>query len=317
MAGFLCAIPIIHSLFGMCAAAQPFAVGYVEGEYVLVAPIETAQIVSLAVERGGRITANMPLGELEKRDADIAVAQARAALVEAQSRLANLEQGKRPEEIAVIEASLVSARATLDEAERSLSRQRDLLDRGISAQASYDAASTSLELAKAKVIELEANLSVARLPARPEEIKAAQAGVDQAQAGLENAEWRQAKRTLSIPEPGIVFDIIRNVGEVAGPQAPVLSVLPDGAVKLRLYVAQSMLSSLSIGTRLKVRCDGCSDNLAATVSYISNDPEYTPPVIYSLENRQKLVYLVEARPDANARMLNPGQIVDVDLESAQ
>ncbi len=59
--------------------------------------------------------------------------------------------------------------------------------------------------------------------------------------------------------------------------------------------------------------DGCPDGLKARVSYVSPDPEFTPPVIYSLQNRQKLVYLVEAHPEGNATGLQPGQIVDVDL----
>ena len=86
----------------------------------------------------------------------------------------------------------------------------------------------------------------------------------------------------------------------------------DGAVKLRLYVPEAGLSSIAPGTVLNVNCDGCA-GATATVTYVSDAPEFTPPVIYSLQNRQKLLYLVEARPDAGTRALNPGQIVDVDL----
>ncbi|MFZ1679737.1 MAG: HlyD family efflux transporter periplasmic adaptor subunit, partial [Rhizobiaceae bacterium] len=101
--------------------------------------------------------------------------------------------------------------------------------------------------------------------------------------------------------------------DLAGPSAPVVSFLPDGAVKLRLYVPETALSSIAVGAPLAVRCDGCPDGLGATVTYVSPDPEYTPPVIYSLENRQKLVFLIEARPDGDARRLQPGQIVDVQV----
>lgn len=314
MMSFICALPILASLFAACGGAGPLAVGYVEGEYVLVAPIETAQVVDLAVRRGDRVANGQALVRLERRDAEIAVARAAAGLAQAQRQLANLQEGRRPEEIASIVASLRSAKARAAEAERVLQRQSDLLDQGISTQAAYDSASTTVELNKAKVSELEANLAVARLPARENEIKAAQAAVDQAAAVLDSAEWRLSKRVLSVPLSGVVSDIIRNAGEVAGPQAPVLSVLPDGAVKLKVYVPETALSSIRVGETLVVRCDGCGDGMRATVSYVSPDPEFTPPVIYSLENRQKLVYLVEARPAAGAAALMPGQIVDVDLE---
>ncbi|MEP3438098.1 MAG: HlyD family efflux transporter periplasmic adaptor subunit [Hoeflea sp.] len=313
---FICSLPIISALFSACTGPGPLAVGYVEGEYVLVAPIETAQIVSLAVRRGDHITAGQPLGRLERRDAEIAVAQAQAGLAQAESQLANLQEGRRPEEIASIVAALDSAKAQAAESERVMLRQKNLLSQGISTQATFDSASTSLELAKAKVAELEANLAVARLPARANEIKAAQAAVEQAVAMLESAEWRLAKRILSIPQSGVISDIIRNTGEVAGPQAPVLSVLPDGALKLRVYVPEFALSSISVGAHLSVHCDGCGEAMRATVSYVSSDPEFTPPVIYSLENRQKLVYLIEARPEDGAWVLAPGQIVDVGLEAA-
>ncbi len=292
MSGFLCGLPLIGALTWLCPAEPPFAAGYAEGEYVLVAPIEVATIASLSVERGDRIAADQPLVELERRDAEIAVAQAHAAL----------------------EASLASAKAQMAEAERVMYRQSELLSRGISAQAQFDEASTAMKLARAKVVELEADLAVARLPARPDKIKSAEASVAQAQAALDQAKWRLEHRTLSIGSPGIVSDIIRNAGEVAGPQAPVMSVLPDGAIKLRLYVPEPSLAQVSVGDRLVVTCDGCTKGLGAQVSYISDHPEFTPPVIYARDSRQKLVFLLEARPLDGSSSLKPGQIVDVSLE---
>ena len=157
---------------------------------------------------------------------------------------------------------------------------------------------------------------MARLAARDEEIKAAQNQVAQAQAALDQAKWRLSQRRLTAPAAGIVTDLVRHPGELAGPAAPVLTMLPDGAVKLMLYVPEALLSGTMVGNRLDVRCNGCPPGLAATVSYVSQEPEFTPPVIYSADTRQKLVYLVEARPEAGpAARLQPGQIVDVTLRS--
>ena len=311
---FLCTLPLISSLLTTCLPPLPLASGYVEGEYVLMAPVETAQIDQVTVRRGDRITAGQELVLLEKRDAEISVAQASASLKQAESNLSNISQGRRPEEIAVIEASVASAKAQVNEARRELKRQQDLLARGITPQAAFDQAQTQAEVAQAAVSVLEANLAVARLPARADEIKAAEANVAQAQAALENAEWRLSKRTLTAVSSGIIFDVIRSQGEVAGPQAPVLSILPDGAVKLRLYIPETAISQISLGTKLVVDCDGCADT-TAEVSYVSSGPEFTPPVIYSLENRQKLVYLIEARPSKGSTAMKPGQIVNVDLAS--
>lgn len=298
------------SAFLTCTTA-PFASGYVEGDYVLVAPIESARIEVLPVPRGAHLAPGAPLVTMEKRAAEIALASAEAALEKARAQLADLTEGKRPEEIAVIKATLASARAQASEAERTADRLTRLAASGSATATQSDDAATALEVARARVAEAEASLAVASLPARPQAIAAAQAAVTGAQAERDRAAWALDQRQLTAPSAGTVTDILRRPGEIAGPSAPVLSFLPDGAVKLRLYVPEGSVAALKVGASLQVHCDGCAAGLTAQVTYISDAPEFTPPVIYSLENRQKLVYLVEAKPSA---ALNPGQIVDVDLE---
>lgn len=314
--GFLCSLPLAASLFSACLAEPPFAVGYVEGEFALIAPVEAAQISAVLVRRGDRVEVGEALVEMERRDAEIALAGAQAGLARAQSQLADIEQGKRPEEIAMVEAALMSALVQMREAERELVRNNDLFERSVISQAHLDTALTMRDIANAKVAELEASLAVARLPARPDQIAAAKAAVAQQQALLANSEWRIENRTLMSPAFGLVFDIIRHTGEIAGPQQPVLSILPDGATKLRLYIPETSLQAVSVGTLLTVSCDGCGAGMRAKVNYISDHPEFTPPVIYSLQSRQKLVVLIEAIPLAGATGLKPGQIVDVQIQGS-
>nr|WP_295462695.1 HlyD family efflux transporter periplasmic adaptor subunit [Mesorhizobium sp.] len=309
----LCTLPVIASLIPGCTPAAPLAVGYVEGEYVLLAPNDIADVLTVGVRRGQRVAAGQVVAELESEDARIAVGQATAALDQAKAQLADLKLGKRPEEIAVIEATLASAEAQARAAARDLARTADLVKRGAATPAALDTAQTALELADAAVEQAKANVTVARLPAREETIRAAENQVRQAEAALETAKWRLSKRSIVAQAAGRIGDVIRNPGDVAGPSAPVLSLLPDGAVKLKLYVGEGQFSGIEVGRKLAVHCDGCPDDLTAAVSYISPEPEFTPPVIYSLERRQKLVYLIEARPEANAEALQPGQLVDVTL----
>ena len=312
----VCAVPLLSALFASCAAPLPLATGYVEGEYDLVAPVATARVDKLQVARGDRVAAGAVLVQMEHRDAEIALAQASAGLAQAESQLADLKQGRRPEEIAVLEAALASAKAQEANAQRELDRSQSLSDRGIAPQADLDTARTALDVAQAAVAQAVANLAVAKLPARDDQIAAAEAAVAQARATRDAAAWQLAQRTLTAPAAGTVFEILRNPGELGGPQAPVLTFLPDGAVKLRLYIPETAVSQTHVGSRLMVHCDGCGDGETATVTYVSDAPEFTPPVIYSLENRQKLVFLIEARPDADADKLKPGQIVDVALPGA-
>ena len=317
MSMLVCSVPLLSALFSACSPPPPFATGYVEGEYALIAPVTAAQIDALHVTRGDRVMPGQPLAEMERRDAEIALKAAEAELARAESQLANLQQGKRPEEIGMIEAALASAKAKLAEAERTEQRLTQLSERGAATTAERDDAVTAAAVARAAMAETEANLAVARLPARPHEIAAAEAAVRGARASRDKALWSLEERSLTAPAAGTVFDIIRTPGEIAGPTSPILSILPDGAVKLRLYVPQASVALIGPGSALNVSCDGCPPGLTASVTYISDAPEFTPPVIYSVESRQKLVYLVEARPADGATALKPGQIVDVVLPETQ
>ena len=307
-----CAIPLVSWLFAACEPPMPFATGYVEGNYVEIAPVATAQILALPVTSGDRVASGQTLVALERRDAEIALAQAEAALSRAESQLADLRQGKRPEEIRVIEASLASARAQAEEARRTADRLLGLAGRGVATETQRDDAATAAAVAEARVTEIEANLAVAQLPARPDEIAASEAALREATAARDHARWQLEKRDLTAPSGGVVTDIIRRPGEIAVAGQPVLALLPDGAIRLRLYVPEADIARVAPGDRLALSCDSCPPGLAATVSYIADGPEFTPPVIYSVDSRQKLVYLVEATP-AEGSGLKPGQIIDVGL----
>jgi HlyD family secretion protein len=312
--GFLCSFGLIAASFTACGGDTVRIAGYVEGEYVRLGPIDTARIERIDVRRGDRVEAGKVVAALERTDAENTVRESEARLVQTQAQLDNLKIGRRPEEIAVIEANLASARAQQREAERALDRRQDLLRRGVSTQADFDQAETARDVAAASVRQNAANLDVARLAARPDEIKASENAVEQAKAALAQARWRLSQRQLVAPSAGRISDVLRRVGELAGPSAPVLLMLPDGAAKLMLYVPEIRISGVTPGMRLDVRCDGCAPGLTATVTYVSPEPEFTPPVIYSAQTRQKLVYLVEARPDGGPQSaLQPGQIVDATL----
>jgi HlyD family secretion protein len=314
MTSFLCAWAFVAALFPGCAeTGGPVVTGYVEGDYVFVAPVESGRIAEVAVRRGQRVAAGTVLAELVTDDVVNARAEAASKLKEAEAKLENLLIGKRPEEIAVTEATLAAARADLVEAEANYRRQTELLERKVVSEAVVDQARSRRNQAQARVLQVESEIVVARMGARPQEIEAARRSVEAARAALAQVEWRLAERTLKAPADGIVDDVVRHAGETAGPTAPVISFLPDGARKIRLYVPEAILAQITVGAQLPFSCDSCAPGLRGHVTYIANTPEYTPPVIYSVESRQKLVVLVEVALDGEAAKLAPGQIVDVRL----
>lgn len=175
-------------------------------------------------------------------------------------------------------------------------------------QARADALSTS-----AKVLSAEARLAHLRASTgRPQEIDAQSAMVDQARAQLGQAEWRLAQRRMSAPVGGLINEVYARQGETVNAGAPVVSLLPPDNLLVRFFVAEAEVPGLRVGQPVAVSCDTCPAGMRATISFVSPQAEYTPPVIYSESARGKLVFLVEARPDAPATgVLKPGQPVGV------
>ncbi|MBV6487056.1 MAG: efflux RND transporter periplasmic adaptor subunit [Pseudorhodoplanes sp.] len=138
----------------------------------------------------------------------------------------------------------------------------------------------------------------------------AQAALRQAEAQVAAAKTRLARRMLESPTAGIVQQVYFRPGETVPASRPIVSLLPPGNIKVRFFVPETLLARIAIGDQVRVSCDGCAEDVLAPVTFISRSAEFTPPVIYSREERAKLVYLVEARP-ARTGALRVGQPVSV------
>jgi HlyD family secretion protein len=287
--------------------------GYVEGEFVLLASPYAGQLQKLHVRRGDRVEAGKPVFALEQEAERAARLEAEEKLKTARARLDNLAAAKRPDEIQALRAELTQARATRDLSASQLDQQRKLLKEGFTSQARYDEALRSLERDAGRVKEAEAQLRNALQPVgRDDERKAAEGDVAAAQASLAQAAWRLDQKSVAAPLAALVQDTYFVEGEWVPAGRPVASLLPPGNVKLRFYVPETILGAIQPGREIEAGCDGCPQPIAARVSYISSQAEYTPPVLYTREQRSKLMYLIEARPDpARAAGLRPGQPVDI------
>jgi HlyD family secretion protein len=184
------------------------------------------------------------------------------------------------------------------------------------------------DLQRADVNQVEAQVTNARQALdRAQQLLKSNAGTQRAyddaemtlrtaEARLNSAQTRLARRRVFSPAAGTVQQIYFRQGEMVPAGRPAVALLPPGNIKLRFFVAEAKLPQLSLGDSVRIRCDGCAGDLTARVSFISRGAEYTPPVIYSSEERAKLVFLIEARPDEPER-LRVGQPVSVALVPPQ
>jgi HlyD family secretion protein len=192
-----------------------------------------------------------------------------------------------------------------------LERQLTLSAKGVAAQAQLDIARANSNRDKAALDEVRRQITVAQMASRDEDIAAARQSLAAAQARQTAAETKLARRKLVAPVTGAVQQVYYRPGEMVPAGRPVISILPPGNIKVRFFVPEAMLPKVALGDTVDVSCDGCTP-ARAKVSFISRTAEYTPPVIYSLEERNKLVFMIEARPEA-PQGLRVGQPVSVTL----
>lgn len=285
-------------------------VGYVEAEYVYVAAPQPGWLVALDVREGDIIATGDDLFKLdsEQQAAQLAAAQARAE--EAGAMVDDIATGARPEEVRELEAQLDEARVRLVAAKSEFDRWTPLVREGNASQSRGDEVRANYRAAQARVAAAEDAIAVAKLGGREGRRSAAGAAADAALAAVAEAQWRLDERAVTAETAGTIEAIYHRKGEFVGAAAPVLALLPDDALKVRFFVPQADLSKIAIGDSMALRVDGTEDPIDATVSFIAKEAEFTPPVIYSAASRDKLVFLVEARPTDPAG-LKPGLPVDV------
>jgi len=177
-------------------------------------------------------------------------------------------------------AAVAEAEAAVTNARQAYERAKVLLDRAVGSQKAFDDAEAVLRTVEAK---------------------------------LNSARTRLDRRTVNSPAKGVVQEVYFRVGETVQPGRPIVSILPPQNVKVRFFVPQAVLPTIRIGDRVRVSCDGCGSEVTARVSFIAAQAEFTPPVIYSLEERARLVFRIEAAPEhpENVRI---GQPVSVALQ---
>jgi HlyD family secretion protein len=288
--------------------------GYVEGEYVYVASPLGGALTNLAVARGDQVQSGQLLFTLERESEASAVRQAEKNLAQSQSELDDLSKGKRPTEIASLAAQLQQAQANLQLANDDFARREQLGGANVISKEELDAARSQRDADQAQVAQLTSDLETAKLGGREDAIRAAQAMVGSQQAALDKANWSFNQKQQFAPTNAFVQDTLYRQGEFVAAGNPVVVLLPPENLKVRFFVPQEVLPKIKTGETISVSFDGAAKNYSATISYISTQVEFTPPVIYNRENRAKLVFMIEAKfSQADAAELRPGQPVDVKL----
>ncbi len=287
--------------------------GYADADFVRIGPTQQGRLVAVHVGRGDPVKAGTPLFDQDDTADRAARDQAQRQMDESARQLANLQAPGRDTEIAQAVANLADAEATRDRTQADLRRIEAVLPAGGATVQARDQARADLRSAAAKVQGLQAALAQMRAPTgRPEQILAQTAAAGALRAALAVTEWRLEQRHVTAPTAGVIADVLAQPGETLDAGAPVVSLLPPGNIFVRFFVPEATLARIHRGDTVALACDSCRDGLTGTISFIAPQAEYTPPQIYSEENRSKLVFMAEARPRPDeATLFNPGLPVTV------
>ncbi|MET0544896.1 MAG: HlyD family efflux transporter periplasmic adaptor subunit [Caulobacterales bacterium] len=294
-----------------CGAKTPTYTGYVEADYALISAPQSGWITAVNVDRGAVIKNGDALFTLDADLQTAAESEAAQRAAAAQANVRDLQRGARPADLAPLEAQRINAQAQYDLATRDEARWRPLVDKGFASKAKLDEIVAQRESARAQLAQIDKTIAAEKLSARSDQLAAARANSAAANSVVAQAAWTKGQRSIESRIAGAVEDRLREPGEFVAAGQPVLSVLPEGRTFVRFFVPQEDIAGLRVGDVLNLSCDGCADGMQARIRFISREAEFTPPVIFSERERQRLVFMVEAAPEGGDVILRPGLPVDV------
>ena len=277
--------------------------GYIEGESLFLAAPVAGTVGTIAAQEGQRVPAGAQLFTIDPATLSAQGEQARAQVTEARTQIAAAEANAEQ-----AEAEAAAAAADADKARRDLGRLLSVRRDDPAAVAGKD-----IDAAQAALREANARLNAARqtASARRAQIAAARAQESLARGGEREVAIRVGQLAPPAPSAARVEEVFYRPGEWVAANQPVVSLLPDDRVKIRFFVPEQEVARYRPGRNVRFACDGCAAGLTAKISYVSPRPEFTPPIIFSRDSRDRLVFMVEALPAKPANLM-PGLPVDVE-----
>ena len=286
--------------------------GYVEGENIYLASPYSGVLMQLDVMRGQKVKKGELLFTLDADPQQIAVKQTEAELLQAQLTLKDLESPRRLPEREAIKAQIAETEAKLELAKIRLRRNKKLYQKAAIDKDAVDAAETTYQGFQQLKLQYQANLALANLGSRENQINAQKAQVKALVSKLNNAKWQLEQKRIYAPADGVIYDTFYRKGEFVGSQQAVLALLTPDNTRIEFFIPVVEVAKIKAGQKIQFTCDGCKNPGEATISYISPEAEYIPPLVYTRENNDKLVFQVKAEMK-NPEDYKPGQPVSVTL----
>ena len=286
--------------------------GYVEVRNLYLASPYSGLLMKQHVFRGQYVKKGDILFNLDDRAESLQVEEGNELAKQGENALVDLKKPKRKPEIVMVEAQLREATARLKLAELRLNRFDELYKKQATDRDHVDDALYNAEVLKGSLDEVTANLKLASMGARKDQILAQQSKVSALYSRVKYIVWQLEQKSIYAPIDAIVFDTYYVEGEFVGAEKPIAALVDPKNVRVEFFVPAKDLESLKLNQKIQFTCEGCSSSNEAVINYISPEAEYISPLIYSRENSDKIVFRIKANI-VNAPLFKPGQPVIVSI----
>lgn len=297
-----------------CGRSEHHYQGYIESDTLYLSQPFAGVLKHRYVHRGEYVKKGQVLFEIDPDPETFKLEEAKAALAQGQQTLEDLQKSRRVPELDAIKAQIIQVEAEISLAQLRLKRNQTLFNKKVIAPDTLDAAQEYLNERLAQKQQLEANLALAQLGARSNQIEAQVEANKSLAAAIDLAQWSVVQKKIIAPIDGFIFDTFYREGEYVTAAAPVASLLARQDIYIEFFVPLRDLHDLSLGKKMTYTYLKGSDVFHAMVVYVSPKAEYMPPLIYSNDNFDKLVFRIKAKI-LDQNNVFPGEPVTVTIES--
>lgn len=308
-----CVIVAIVLLLSACDKSHHHLVqGYIEGSPIYLASPYAGILKLKWIDRGVFVKKGQRLFKLDENPQAFTIQEVEAQRAQAEMTYHDLMKPKRPAEWDAIQAQIDQTDAQLVLAGLRVERMKQLYSKNAVDHDSVDVAIANFNALQQQKKQYQANLVLAQQGSRDDQIKAQQAQLRALTAKLRLAQWELAQKTIEAPRDGLVVDTYFSEGDFVPPQQPMASLLIAANTRVEFFLPAKQVSTIHLGQPIQFTCEGCHSPNQAVINYISPEVEYMPPLVYSRDNSDKLVFRIKASID-NPFDFKPGQPVMVDL----
>ncbi|HUP35786.1 MAG TPA: efflux RND transporter periplasmic adaptor subunit [Candidatus Limnocylindria bacterium] len=289
--------------------------GTIEAIQVDVSARIAGRIVERPVDEGDRVTAGQLLVRLDEAEQAAEVRRQEAAVRTAQSSLDDLQAGARREELEDARAALQSASATREWTERDFRRAEGLFRQTLIAAQEVDRARQAYDVALAQEKSARQKLLLLEAGSRPDQVETARGQLAQARNALEVAKTRLKEMTIFSPLDGVVLRKNLEVGELANPGVPILTLMKPSDIWVRAYVPEEEVARIKVGSPARIAVDGYpARRFPGRITEIASEAEFTPRNVQTRKERVNLVFRIKIAVDNPEGILKPGMPADADID---